>query len=344
MKIAFVNGVNSDIDSSRGIGVNTNMLIESLKNLRSNKLEIVDSTNKANITHYTKFHPFFVSLPFTKPSKKVVLTIHDLIPLIYPKHYPPGIRGSVNFLINRFLIWKNVDEIITISETSKKDICRFLHIDPKKVHVIYLASKDEYKPINNQKFLDEIKKKYNLPKSFAFYFGDINYNKNIPTLVKACADLKLPLVIGGKQAKELESMDLNHPENLHLKNIYKDMIDDKKVLRLGYISDEEANAVYNLALVCVQPSFYEGFGLSVIHAFAAGCPVVAAKTQVLVEIGDGACLFADPNSPKDMAEKISQVVNNKSIREGLIKKGYTLVKKFSWEKTAKETLEVYAHI
>lgn len=260
--------------------------------IRNSKFEITADVKSADVVHYTKFRPFFVDLPFVKPAKKVVLTIHDLIPLIYPDHYPSGIRGGINFLINKFLIWKNVDEIITISETSKKDICRFLGVDPKIVHVIYLAPRDLFKKLKKPIYP-------NLPKKFALYVGDINYNKNTPWLIEKAKEINLPLVIAGKQAKEVEKMDLNHPELKHLKNI-----DWSKIIRLGYVDDNDLVKIYNLATVYIQPSMYEGFGLPLLEAVACGTPVIYnKKCQALVEI----------------MEK----------------------RNYSWEKCAKETINVY---
>ena len=337
MKVVFDAGVNSRLDNSRGIGVHTNTLFEELKKLVNREFTIVDSPKTADITHITKFHPFFISIPFVKPSKKVILTVHDLIPLIYPKHYPPGVRGHICFAINKYLIGKNVDAIITISETSKKDICRFLNVDPKIIHVIYLAPAIRPK-IDSQK-KEEIKTKYNLPKKFALYVGDVNYNKNIPGLVKACMMAKIPLVIAGKQAGKIEGLNLSHMELRHLKNV-----DWSNVIRLRYVPNENLPLVYDLANVYVQPSFYEGFGLPVLEAFSYEVPVVVARTQALVEIGEGACLFADQNDPKDMAQKISQVLNEKILRDQLIETGKVIVKNFSWEKAAKETLDVYKNV
>jgi glycosyltransferase involved in cell wall biosynthesis len=335
-------------DAVRGIGVHTNELIKALDIEIKNKNDIqidskIDKNIHYNVIHITSFKPFFISLPFTKPKcTKFVLTIHDLIPLIYPKVFKPGIKGKVNFLINKLLIKLYVDEIITISETSKKDICRFLGVDPKIIHVIYLGSKKEYKqilPLRDRKVQSQ--NIFKLPEKFIFYFGDINYNKNIPTLVKACEKLNILLVIAGKQAKELEKMDLNHPELVHLKPVYETLINSNKVKRLGYITDEEANKVLNIASVLVQPSYYEGFGLSIIHALAAGCPVIAGKTQALVEVGGDSCLYFDTQSADDLTEKINEVLNNDNLREKLIKDGFERIKNFSWEKTAKETLDVY---
>lgn len=340
MRIAIISGASKTKDAFRGIGVHTNELIKALNNeiKDKNDIEIDLKVNKSkhyDVVHFTSFKPFAISFPITKPKNtKFVLTIHDLIPLIYPKIYKPGIKGKLNFLINKFLIRMYVDEIITISETSKKDICRFLKINPKIVHVIYLASKEEYKKI-------DMPKTYKLPKEFVFYYGDINYNKNIPTLVRACEKLNILLVIAGKQAKELENMDLNHPELVHLKPVYETLIDPDKVKRLGYITDKEANDILNLASCLVQPSFYEGFGFAITHAFKAGCPVIAGKTQVLVEVGGEACLYFDTQSVDDLVEKISDVLSSDELKEKLVKEGFLRIKKFSWEKAAKETLMIY---
>jgi glycosyltransferase involved in cell wall biosynthesis len=238
-----------------------------------------EDLSKFDIVHYQYFRPYFRDLPFTKPAKKVVLTIHDLIPLVYPNHYPSGIKGNINFALNRYLIKKNVDVIITISETSKKDICRFLGVDPKIVHVVYLASKPKFKKLEISNLKLEIVKRYSLPDRFALYVGDVNYNKNIPNLVKACKVAIIPLVICGKQAKEVEKQNLDHPELVHLKNI-----DWAGVSRLGFVPDSDLASIYSMAKVYIQPSFYEGFGLPALEAVTCGTPVALAKSQCMVEV------------------------------------------------------------
>src|SRR3990167_6240819 len=138
MKIAIDAGPLTSGHSVRGIGTYTRELLKAtgLKGVDVGKFGL----GKFDLVHFTSFNPFFISLPYSKPENtKFVITIYDLITLIYPDHYKPGIRGGINFLINKFLIKRNVDAVITISETSKKDICRFLGISPEKVHVIHLA-------------------------------------------------------------------------------------------------------------------------------------------------------------------------------------------------------------
>lgn len=324
LKIAIDSGPTVSGHSVRGIGVYTRELLKALG------MEGVDvkkeNLSKYEIVHFTSFKPFEVSLPFSKPKNtKFVLTIYDLIPFIYPEHYPSGIRGWVNWQINKYLIAKNVDAVITISETSKKDICRFVGIDPEKVFVTYLAPRQIFKKIINTSLPHSNEVKHKLPGKFALYVGDVNYNKNVPNLVKACKMAGIPLVIAGKQAAEVEGMDLNHPELQHLKNI-----DWSGVIRLGFVSDEDLVKIYNLASVYVQPSFYEGFGLPLLEAWTCGTPVAVSKNQCHVEILGQDFNYFDPKDPQSIARAILNPNKNKK-----------LPREYSWEKTAKETLRAY---
>ena len=367
VKVAIDAGPLKSGHKVRGIGVHTRELLGAFRQvikLHSNqatKIEAVDFSradlSKFDIVHYQDFHPYFVTLPKKKLAKTVV-TIHDLIPLIYPKHYPSGTKGNFRFLIQKQLL-KKVDAIVTISETSKKDICRFLGVDPGKVFVIPLAPRKIFRKVVNSSVLHSTILKYNLPKKFVLYVGDINHNKNIPTLVEACKLAKVPLVICGKQALEIEGKGIDiyslrgprdwvrylfgkpHPETAHYQDVLDKIKSYKNVIRLGFVSDKDLVAIYNLASVYVQPSFYEGFALPILEAQASGCPVVASKIQAHVEIAEGSALFIDPNNAKDIAKKITLTLKNIRYRGILVKEGLRNSRRFSWDKTAEKTLEVY---
>jgi glycosyltransferase involved in cell wall biosynthesis len=345
IKVAFDTGPLKSGDAVRGIGVHSRILLEHLKKIRDIKVEAVDvrtaDLSKYDLVHYQKFHPYFLSIPFKK-SVPSILTIHDLIYLIYPKHYPSGIRGRLIYLLQKFLV-KKMDAIITISETSKKDIARFLGIPQGKIFAIHLAQRELFRVIENKEQLGIIKEKYKLPERFVLYVGDVNYNKNILGMVEAVKKAKLPLVIIGKQAVSTD-FDREHIENRPLRRLLEKYGGDKDIIRLGFVDDKDLVGIYNLASVYCQPSFYEGFGLPVLEAFASGCPVVAARTQALVEIGEPAALFFDPKSPKDIAEKIRMVVEDVELREQLIETGKVLVKNYSWALVAKKTAEVYRRV
>lgn len=370
MKVAIDSGALSSGHSVRGVGAYTRELTHALKKSEFGGVNIDTfdfsrfpeklNSGKYDIEHYIFFNPYFINLPINKKSK-IVLTIHDLIPLIYPERFIPGVKGKFRFAINKFLIDRNVDSIITVSETSKKDICRFLGVSPEKVNVIYEAPREIFKRISRDK-LTRIKGKYNLPDRFVLYVGDVNYNKNIPTLLAACKIAKATLVIAGKQALDIEDegIDLRslkgprdyyrylfgkpHPELEHYHELLKDFKDNPKIIRLGFVPDEDLVGVYNLATLYCQPSFYEGFGLPVLEAFASGCPVVASRTQALVEIGEGGALFSDPEDPSDFAGKIMNIYDSKTLRDQLVNTGLVIAQRFNWRKTAKETVEVYKRV
>lgn len=334
MRVAIDSGPLSSGHSVRGIGVTTRELLREFEERPPKDIQIfaVDFSRsnlaKYDLAHYQSFRPYFRDLPLSKPTKKLVITIHDLIPLIYPEHYPPGIRGWLNWQLNRRIIKSEVNAIITISETSKKDICRFLGVDPEKVFVVYLAPQRMFKKITNTSVLHLTAKKYKLPSRFALYIGDVNYNKNIPNLVEACRTAKIPLVIAGKQAAEIENSGLNHPELTHLKNV-----DWSGVVRLGYVSEYDLSMIMNLASVYIQPSFYEGFGLPLLEAYACGTPIAVAKNQCHVEILGDEFEYFDPKDTKGMSDKILNP-----------NKGRKLPRQYSWGQTAKDTLSVYGKV
>jgi glycosyltransferase involved in cell wall biosynthesis len=326
LKIAIDGGPLSSGDSVRGIGVYTRELLAALKmdGVDISKMDL----SKYDVVHFTRFNPFFISVPFSKPKNtKFILTIYDLIPLIYPRHYPSGIKGWIKWKINKFLIHRNVDAIITISETSKKDICRFLEVDPKKVFVTHLAPRSVFKKLKIGDWKSEITKRYSLPNRFVLYVGDINYNKNIPNLIEACKIAKILLVIAGKQAKEVsdKKVDLNHPELVHLKDV-----NWSNTICLGFVSDEDLVKIYNLADVYVQPSLYEGFGLPVLEAIACGTPVVVVKNQCYVEILGNNFDYVDAS-------------DSKSIAQGMLNpnKNILLPRNYSWKETGIQTTKVY---
>lgn len=369
MRIAIDASSSKKGHAIRGIGRNTRELIDNINRLLiGNKEGIIveavdfsrDSLLKYDILHYTSFNPFKNSIKII-PGKKNIVTIHDLIPLLYPKNYPPGFKGSLNYMMNKILI-KKADALITISNTSKKDIVRFLGVDPKKVFVSYLASSNNFRNIKAKKdLLQKVKNKYLLPNKFVLYVGDVNYNKNIPTLIDACKIANYPLVICGKNATDLENSLTNiknlkgprdylrfmlgqqHPEIAHYNLILK-LIKDNSVIRTGFVSEDELVAIYNLASLYVQPSYYEGFGLQVLEAMACNTPVIITRTNALVEIASGSALVCDGHSASDMAEKISKVMSDPGLRAELIKKGSKRVKDFSWRKNAFETLSIYKSV
>lgn len=332
--------------SVRGVGSYTRNLVEALRKRKDVKLVDKDP----EIVHIPYFDLFFDTLHLDK-SVPTIVTIYDVIPLIYPKHHPPGIKGRLRFFRQKRRL-KDVAAIITISETSKKDIVRFLDVLQEKIYVTHLAPAGRKTEGGGQKTdagkqKTEVRKKYNLPEKFVLYVGDVNYNKNVEGLIRTFALLtnnkqhttnSIGLVLVGKAFKD------DIPETKKILHLIKELDLTHSVVTPGFIPDEDLVKIYNLATVYCQPSFYEGFGLPVLEAMAAGCPVVAAKTQALVEIAEDAAYFVNPRDANEIANAIARIYANQELRNKLRKKGLEHVKKFSWDKTAEATVAVYKKI
>lgn len=288
-----------------------------------------------DLVHYPYFDPFFLTLPLTEKHKRVV-TVHDLTPLVFPEHFPAGIKGSLRWQIQKLSL-KNTARIIADSQSSKDDIVRLLGEKKDKIGVAYLAAAEEFKKIEKA---DTVKTKYNLPEKFVLYVGDVTWNKNLPRLIQATQEINLTLVMVGKVLTE-KNFDKNNPWNRDLVTVNKLVEKDKRFIRLGFVPTEDLVALYNAATVFAFPSLYEGFGLPVIEAMQCGTPVVTAKGGSLEEVGGEAVMYVDPNDTNSIANGIGEVFFNKKLQEQLAKKGLEQAKKFSWKKTADKTIASY---
>lgn len=350
MKIAINSIPLHSAHRDRGIGYYNYNLIKALsldRDLQIEEFTNVSSLINVEAVHYTWFDFFFNTLK-VKKNLPTIVTIHDVIPLIFKKHYPVGIKGKINFYLQKRALG-NCKYIITDSNVSKVDIEKYLGIKKEKIVAIPLAADSEFKILSDTKLI-HTKRKYNLPDRFLLYVGDANWVKNLPFLIENFKkltdlsdfnDVKLVLV-GGVFLKNVEG--INHPEleSLKIVNEYiKEFNIGNRVIRPGNIDKEELVAFYNLASVYVQPSLYEGFGLPVLQALSCGTPVVSSKAGSLPEVGGDACIFFDPTNSSQFQSIISEVLQNNSLQNKLSKLGLKQAAKFSWDRVAKETKAVY---
>jgi glycosyltransferase involved in cell wall biosynthesis len=293
------------------------------------------------IVHFPYFEPFFLALPIYNQFKTVV-TVHDLTPIVFPEAFPRGIKGEIKWQMQRFAL-KRANAVITDSQSSKKDIQKYAGVRENKLHVVYLAAGEQFKQIKSGNWADEIKKRYGLPDRFLLYVGDVTWNKNLPRLITAAKNTKLPLVMIGKSLVS-ETYDKNNPWNADLNRINELASGDKNIMRLGFVTAEELVQIYNLATVFVMPSLYEGFGLPILEAMACGCPVISSKEGSLPEVAGDAVYYIDAYDVDSMTEGIKKVFNDSKLREELREKGFKNAQRFSWKKTAGQTLEIYNKI
>lgn len=340
MHIAIDTTPLSNAHSVRGIGSYTKSLIEALQKYeRKHSYSFFTRGQKvsdsADLVHYPYFDPFFLTLPLLKP-KPIVVTVHDLIPLVFPDKFPSGIKGFLKWQLQKFSL-QSAKRIIAVSEQSKMDIHRFGRLPNDRIDVILSAPAPIFEVTPNKKKLEKIKKKYKLPDRFVLYVGDVNWNKNIGGMLKAFGKLKnIKLILVGKAFGQNNLVEVKEINNIiHSLKITKD------VRRLGFVPDVELVGIYNLATVYVQPSFYEGFGLPILEAMACGCPVVCSYASSLKEIG-GPAISVDPNDFHSIASGIDRVLNlTDDERITLQRDGLTWAKKFSWKAVADQTVASY---
>lgn len=321
MNIAIIGSPLKDDNKNRGVGFYTKHLINNIKD----KVKITD-INQADLIHYPFFDPFKNTLKIYK--KPTIVTVHDLIPIQFKKHFPVGIRGTINWYLQLYNL-RHTSAIITVSQYSKHIIHQITKFPLDKIYVTYLGTNTTDGQINDKTILESIKSKYQLPDKFVFYLGDINWNKNVPSLIKICKDQNYPLVIAGGSA--IQKNTPIHPWTKDLITVQNDTYPQK----IGFVADLELSAIFNLATLYCQPSHAEGFGLPPLQAMACGCPVICNfKTSLPEVVGNAALPFE--------TESFQKLWNSQKIRQKYVKLGLIQAKKFNWQKTAQKTIDVYA--
>jgi len=173
--------------------------------------------------------------------------------------------------------------------------------------------------------------------------GDVTWNKNLPRLIEAVKKVKVPLVMVGS-ALVKENVDLSNPWNADFAKVLSLVEGDSRINRLGFVSNEDLVLLYSMATVFTMPSIYEGFGLPVLEAMGCECPVITSKEGSIPEIVEEACRYVDAYDIDSIASGISEIFNNKNLQQELSKKGLAQSRKFTWEKTASETMDVYQKV
>lgn len=272
------------------------------------------------------------------PVKKActVLTIHDLAYI----HYPDTIGRSSYKLLTKNLVRhaQSCNRIIAVSENTKRDIVKYLNIDPQKIDVTHLAADSIYRVIDKADLkIEFVRKKYNLPDNFILYVGNLEPRKNVPTLVRAYntllkrtgCDYKLVLAGGRKKGfNEIEHLI----KQLHIED---------KVLMTGYVELDDIPYLYNLADVFTYVSKFEGFGLPPLEAMQCGTPVIVSNVSSLPEVVGDAGILVDPLNDEEIAAALENLLNDEKLREHYSRKGQKRAANFSWEQTARITMGTY---
>ena len=294
------------------------------------KLPLQALVSKVNVLHLTGFGaPRLHHCP-------TVLTVHDLIGLLFPSNLPPISRFYWSRWLPYTIRW--ADQIIADSEHTKHDLIRLLNIPEKKIDVVYLGVSEAFQPLEDRVVLKRVRRRYGLPHPVILYVGTIEPRKGLDTLISAYSMLsnRIPhhLVIAGKRGWYTESI-FHQVEALGL---------NQRVHFIGYVADEDLPALYNLADLFVYPSRYEGFGLPPLEAMACGVPVVCSNAASLPEVVGDAGLLVPPNDVGALEVAMLNVLEDRNKRVKMQVEGRERAKKFSWRETARQTVRVYEKV
>lgn len=324
----------------RGIGAYTRFLLQAFRQFsEKDSLEILTEqpTTPPDLIHYPFFDLFFHTLTVPKETP-VVVTIHDVIPLIFPENYKPGIKGTIRFWLQRWQLQK-VAAVVTDSEASRQDIYQHLKVPMERIWTVPLAANPDIQPVSEylqRKYAEEL----GAPDDYIVYVGDINYNKNIPTLLLALTQLP-PEVHLCVVSRTFRNTDI--PEGKLLAKIIhdNDLEDRVHVLDIPGDQPEMLSAILGRARCLVQPSLYEGFGLPVLEAMQAGAVVVCTNAGSLPEVAGDVAIQVEPTLSGLMQGIQEGWKLRGDDRTSRIEAGKAWAKKFSWNQAARQTAQVY---
>ncbi|MBZ5493471.1 MAG: glycosyltransferase family 4 protein [Acidobacteriia bacterium] len=277
--------------------------------------------------------PHFL-LPLVRPCPAVA-TIHDVIYMACPEDLP-SLAGRLYYRVMMTACSRMATCLITDSKYSKDEIVRYLHADPARIEVVYPAVDPFFESPADHDQIASVRARFGIDRDYLLSVGIYKPRKNYARLLKAFqllhkSGIHSQLVIAGPLGK-------GEPI---LRGLARELGIAEHVIFTGFVNDADLRALYSGARVYVCPSLYEGFGFTVLEAMACGTPVVCSSATSLPEVAGKAALYFDPNKPEEMASQLRRAVSDESVRTSLISEGRTNLLRFSWDETARQTLEVY---
>jgi glycosyltransferase involved in cell wall biosynthesis len=276
--------------------------------------------------------PSPAAVPPTAPGQRLVVTIHDLAFLVQPELFPRAWRLMYRAALARAV--RSSDAIITVSRHTAEDLIRRTSVDQRKVHVVPLAASLPPSDADRDSALSRLK----VPKPYVLFVGTLEPRKNLVRLVRAYQRMAAR---GGPHALVLVGPMGWHPQPL-LRAISQEGPGD--IVLTGAVGPGELDALYRGAAAFVYPSLYEGFGLPVLEAMSRGTPCVVSSSSSLPEVAGEAALPVDPRSVVGLAEAIERVTSDPELAGRLREAGLARAARFSWDDTARGTLDVYKSV
>lgn len=265
----------------------------------------------------------------------VVATLHDALLLLHPEWYQARFMRFKNWIRKKSTLW--ADHFITGSHSMIKELVEHWGVPEDKISVVYDGLANTWSERVSVETKQHVLNKYHLPEKFILVVGTLQPKKNVPRVIHAFLQLpkdireEFPLVIVGKAGWNTEE-SLSAIENL---------IMNKTGHWLKYLPQEDLQVLFQAATLYVHMSLHEGFGLTLVQAFASGAPVLTSTVTAMPETAGGAAYLADPYNEDEINQAMKKLLLDENLRAELVAKGLVRAKDFSWEKCARETLAVY---
>jgi glycosyltransferase involved in cell wall biosynthesis len=258
---------------------------------------------------------------------KNLMVIHDLNFEHYPEKMPPLVRKYYRYFTPKFA--RKATRIATVSQFSKNDIVQQYGIDPGKIDVVYNGVNEKFEPVTDR-VKQATREKYTEGNPYFIYVGALIDRKNLGNLFKAFDKYK------SEERNEVKLLIVGTKmwHNKELQDTYEQMQFKNEVIFTGRLEPEELYKATGSALAMTYVSYFEGFGIPILEAFAAGIPVITSNVTSMPEVAGDAALLVDPFNTDDIAKAMTTITKDEQLRKGLIEKGLARRKQFSWDKSA----------
>ena len=273
----------------------------------------------------------------------VVCTLYDLIPYLFYEHYLAGNDPFRSIYEYRLTNVKKADFIFAISEHTRQDAIKYLHLAPEQVMNVGTGVDSFFRSssIEKQKWKRVLHSKFGIHKKFLFYTGGTDWRKNIERLIESFA--RLPPVIRSEYLLVI-TCSLSDTELKQYRKVAAECGVQEAVVLTNFVSQEELAALYTLCTVFVFPSLYEGFGLPIAEAMCCGAPVIAGNSSSLPEVVGGAGILADAASAEELSGAMLKLLTDEKLRLEMSERSQKRSLDFSWEKVARGVVAAYESI
>lgn len=280
------------------------------------------------------YHNTRAAIPWRCPCR-AMMTVHDLAPFIFPETFA--------FRQRLYLQWsarggaKRAEMILTVSEHSRSDILRMMDVPPERVRVVYNGITGQFRVIRDDARLEAFRRRYRIASPVLLYLGTIQPRKNVDVIIRAFARLKkerrIPhrLYIVGRKGWLTDGL-----EDLAARLCVHD-----DVVFTGAAPDDDLPLFFNVADVFINPSSYEGFGLTLLEAMACGAPVVTSDVSSIPEVVGDAALTVNPTDADEVAGAVDRLLSDPALRTRCVERGLARAARFTWQAAAEQILAVY---